>query len=450
MRKQQKQEILEFISSLKEAHKEINTALEQGQYANGMNLLCDCQECAIELGNVIEALEGEGAVTVSYIEKYCELIFHYYEKLNTEIEENNGSKKLSKKIIGNLNNQLSNMENSIRNDIKEKKEVVFFPYKASMWDSLESVYLTAKEDENYDAYCVPIPYYDKNGDGSLGKMHYEGHDYPDNIEVIDWRVYDYKERKPDIIYIHNPYDDMNIVTCVHSDYFARNLKPYTEKLIYIPYFVHQNDFVPQHYCVLPGTVYADEVILQSEKVKEQYIDYYLDYFKKNGKSVEQKQVEKKFLALGSPKFDAKEKSQYEIPEEWKEFLQEGKKIIFFNTHLRGIMYGKDENFLKKIKWVFEFFKENKDVILLWRPHPMMLETAMAMNPRAVKPYQELVDYYKREKIGIYDESANLHRAIDISDAYYGDASSVVELFKAQKKPIMMMNHLVVGDMSNGL
>ena len=40
---------------------------------------------------------------------------------------------------------------------------------------------------------------------------------------------------------------------------------YTEKLVYIPYFVHQNDIVAEHYCVLPGTIYADVVILQSEK-----------------------------------------------------------------------------------------------------------------------------------------------------------------------------------------
>lgn len=41
----------------------------------------------------------------------------------------------------------------------DKPAGCFFPYKASMWDSLESVYLVAKEDSDCDVYCVPISYY---------------------------------------------------------------------------------------------------------------------------------------------------------------------------------------------------------------------------------------------------------------------------------------------------
>lgn len=73
----------------------------------------------------------------------------------------------------------------------------------------------------------------------------------------------------------------------------------------------------------------------------------------------------------------------------------------------------------------------------------MLETAETMNPEAVEPYKQLVERYRKEKIGIYDDSKDLHRAINLSDAYYGDTSSVVELFRHQRKPIMIMNHDVI-------
>lgn len=43
-----------------------------------------------------------------------------------------------------------------------------------MWDSLESVWKKAAADERCEAYVVPIPYFDKNPDGSLGQMHYDG------------------------------------------------------------------------------------------------------------------------------------------------------------------------------------------------------------------------------------------------------------------------------------
>lgn len=40
---------------------------------------------------------------------------------------------------------------------------------------------------------------------------------------------------------------------------------------------------------------------------------------------------------------------------------------------------------------------------------------------------------------IYDDSADLHRAIALSDAYYGDYSSLVALYKATNKPLMLQN-----------
>lgn len=455
MRKKQKQEILEFVASLQEAHKEIKETLEQGNVTEGQSMLCDCQECAIELGNIIEALEGEGAVTVSYIEKYCELLYHYYEKLNSTTEaELLSNKKITKKIIDVLNKQLSNIKYSIKNDIKIKKEIVFFPYKASMWDSLESVYLAAKEDDNCDAYCVPIPYYDKNPDGSLGKMHYEGREYPKNIEVIDWRTYDFKERRPDVVYIHNPYDECNYVTCVHEDYFAKNLKKYTEKLVYIPYFV-LDEIDPnnqaaidgmKHFCFLPGTIYADKVILQSENMRQIYINEYEKAVKLQGHYIDRKILEKKFLGTGSPKFDKVRNSNLEdmeIPDEWLKMIQKAdgswKKIVLYNTSIAALLENREE-MLEKIKHVLDIFKEEKEkVTLLWRPHPLLESTMKSMLPYLWREYKDIVEKYRAEGWGIFDDTADLNRAIAISDAYYGDMSSVVKLYQEIDKPVMIQN-----------
>lgn len=41
--------------------------------------------------------------------------------------------------------------------------------------------------------------------------------------------------------------------------------------------------------------------------------------------------------------------------------------------------------------------------------------------------------------GIYDDTPDIDRAIALSDAYYGDMSSVVELYKVTGKPIMIQN-----------
>ena len=75
----------------------------------------------------------------------------------------------------------------------------------------------------------------------------------------------------------------------------------------------------------------------------------------------------------------------------------------------------------------------------------MVDTARAMNPEAVEPYLKLVQKYKDMGFGIYDDSKELHRAVNLADAYYGDASSVTELFRQQGKPVMLMDHDILDE-----
>lgn len=448
MRKAQKEQAEGFIKLLEQAHEEIKVNIEKGNLQPVLVTLADCQDGAIAMGNLIEASEGEGFVTISYLEKYCEAVFQIHESIlaGDSVDANKIVKKLKKGLI--------QIENSVRNDIKVRKEVVFFPYKASMWDSLESVYLAAKEDPDCDAYCVPIPYFDRNADGSLGQMHYEGNEYPENIEVIDWRSYKLEERRPNVIYIHNPYDACNRVTCVHPIFFSSNLKKYTEKLVYIPYFVLQ-EVEPDDqntidkmklFCFLPGVINADKVIVQSEKMRQIYINEYEKAARANGIDTDRKQLEEKFLGTGSPKFDKvlnTRKEDLEIPKEWLKIIQKPdgsfKKIIFYNTSISALLRH-EEQMLVKMKSVFKIFKENQaEVALLWRPHPLIPSTIKSMRPQLWEEYRKIVEEYKAEGWGIYDDTADMDRAVVLSDAYYGDHSSVVELVKKAGKLVLIQN-----------
>ncbi len=399
MRGFQKQQIMNVIDSMHALHGEIRDRLQSGAYDVVEGALTDCQEAAISVGEAIEQIEGDDTKAVRCLEHYCERLYQISLQLQNTAAQ---------KIYKSLESGLVKAENEIKH-MPVRKTAVFLPYKASMWDSLESVWKAACDDEEWESVVIPIPYYNRNTDDSLGEMQYEGADFPEDVPVTDWQQYSLEKEHPDIIFIHNPYDQFNIVTTVHPLFYASRIKDYTEKLVYIPYFVHQNDIVAEHYCVLPGTIYADVVILQSEKVREQYLRYYEaalpELVEKQGREA----IEKKFQALGSPKFDVSADSQNDIPEEWREFLGQGKKVIFFNTHLRGLMQGQSEQFLRKLEWVFNFFQKQEDVVLLWRPHPLMVETARAMNPEAVEPYLKLVERYRRQKIGIYDDSRCLLR-----------------------------------------
>ena len=446
MRKTQKQEVLEFIQSLYQAHEEIKEALNQQNQILVQNMLAECQEFATSLGESIERLEGEGHPTVSFVEEYCETLFHIHEEMNNSAY-NEG------KIYKKLKKQLLKVENSVKNDIVIRKEVVFLPYKASMWDSFESVWKAADADEQCDTYVVPIPYYNKNPDGSFREIHYEGNQYPEYVPITSYEDYDFENRKPDIIYIHNPYDNMNLVTSVHPFFFSANLKKFTDKLVYIPYFVlseikpDEDDKIQsmKHFCTVPGVFNADKVIVQSEDMKQVYIKVLLEATN-NYTEEARKYWEEKILGLGSPKIDkviATKRENIKVPEDWLRIIQKPdgtwKKIIFYNTSVAGLLQY-NEKMLVKMKYVFSILKENKEEIaLLWRPHPLIKATVESMRPQLWKEYEQIVKKYQEEGWGIYDDTADVDRAIMISDAYYGDGSSVIQLYQQTGKLIMMQN-----------
>ncbi|MBR6670565.1 MAG: hypothetical protein IKL31_07425, partial [Ruminococcus sp.] len=435
MRKYIKNNILEIFETLHEAHEIIAKYIDNKKFDNACNLLADCQDTATQLFNTIEESEGEEFVTLSLINEYYEELFNIASNLS---EKSNGCN-----VKNRLNNKIDKAEVSARNDIKVRLEIVFMPYKASMWDSLESVWKAADEDPDCDAYVVPIPYFDRKPDHSFGEFHYEGDQYPGYVPVVHYNSYNLKQRRPDAIYIHNPYDGNNFVTSVHPNFYSSELKKYTECLVYIPYFVVQSKNFENinHYVLAPGVINSDYAIVQSEKVRQKYIDVFLPHY---GNTNEAKQyLENKILGLGSPKFDAVrcDKPTIEsLPEEWQHIIGDGnKKIIFFNTHLSLLMAANYEQFLIKLKNVLDYFKSRKDIILLWRPHPLALATAKSMNPVALEPYLHIVKKYKAEKWGIYDDTPDMDRSIAFADAYYGSESSVVPVFSETGKSILIQN-----------
>lgn len=425
MRKAQKKEVLDFINSLHQAHEEIKEALNQKNRILAQNMLIECQEFAVSLGENIERLEGEGHITVSYVEEYCEILFRIHEELSSTDQVNEN------KLYKGLKKQLIKIENSVKNDIHVRLEIVFFPYKASMWDSLESIYLAAREDPNCDAYCVPIPYFDIKQDRTLGQMHYEGSDYPKDIEVIDWQTYKFEERKPDIIFIHNPYDNWNLVSCVHPRFYSDNLKKYTETLVYVPYYSTTGGMAEsQRLC--PAYINADYIVIQSPKFR--------DYF-------DESIPDEKFLAFGSPKFDRiiqKCENPPAPPKEWKlndaQLRKEGRIVYFYNTSIAG-MLDSTEDFLKKMQYVFSCFEGRKDACLLWRPHPLLESTFDSMRAQYKPAFEALKKYFVEHNVGIYDTTPDIAEAIAYSDAYIGDSgTSVTSLFGIAGKPIFILNN----------
>ena len=419
MRKYKKNQCLELIHTLEDAHKEIIKLIDKHNPSAAAALLADCQDMALFIGDMVKESEGEETDAADPIEKYCGAVYQIYERINAgqAINHRKAEKQLKKAAVA--------VRNSIH-AIPARYEAVFLPYKASMWDSLESIWLAADADPDCDAYVIPIPYYDKNPGGSFARIHYEGKDYPDYVPVTNYAAFNLEEHHPDMIYIHNPFDDGNTVTSVHPNYYSDRLKEYTDCLVYVPYWATTGK-MSEAQAMCRAYLYADYIVVQNKEIISQF-DKHIP--------------REKFLPFGSPKFDRVIRlceNPPAPPAEWKEKM-EGKRVYFYNTSLAGMLVDTGK-FLQKMAYVFNTFKEVKDACILWRPHPLMESTFESMRQEYQFVYAMLRDAFIGEGIGIYDTTSDIEQTIAQCDAYIGDAgTSVISLFGVSGKPLYILNN----------
>lgn len=263
-----------ILQLLGEAQNEMYTLAEEGNWDSVLTLLADCQDTAVALGEKIECVKGCETTSVVQLEKYCEKLYIYYEHITTygncpvpELRET-------------LDECLSHIQSSITKEVVNKREIVFLPFKKSYWKSMENIWRIASQDSDCDVYVVPIPYYSKRTDGSLGEMHYDGDEYPDDIAIWDYRSFDFGLHCPDTIVMQEPHDEYNAAISVPQFFYSGNLRELTDDLVYLPYFMldeiedtdERGKVSLEYFCTVPGVVKADTVVVQSEKMKKVFIE----------------------------------------------------------------------------------------------------------------------------------------------------------------------------------
>lgn len=317
-------------------------------------------------------------------------------------------------------------------------KVVFMPYKASMWDSLESVWMAADKDKRCEAVVVPITYYELDSNRNPAKRVNEREEFPEYVPVVNDEEYDLENDRPDIIYIHNPYDDTNLVTRVESRYYSWNLKKYCEKLVYIPYYkwvdgVSSTSFKPAMY-------YADYTVQSSDDAVRRCIEASPEYAKELGlETIKIRNImENKLINLGSSEVDkvlSLSKDNVPMPDDWKGKVIKSRVNVVYNTTLDEIF---ESRTLDKVKETLAFFKENSEkAFVIWRPHPLMKQTLTSMFPNLVNEYNEIMNEFVNGDYGVLDANPSMHYAMFWSDMYYGyKTSSMTELYKYTGKIIL--------------
>lgn len=409
MRVVQKAEFIQSIRSIREREQTLCGRGSEDGIQEMMRILSELQAEAITLGNGLEALGYMDIVTE--LEEYCEKLYEC-STVSQNVE-----------ILGGKYQELRKLSESVEAEIETipaKLKIAFFPYKISMWDSLESIWEAASRDNRCECQLVPIPYYSKNKAGEVEEEHYEGCRFPS--AALDYKTYFPEQEKPDIMYIHNPYDQYNKVTMVDSRFFSSELKKAGGILVYVPYYM-------SGYCVKYermlascgniGAVHSDYIVVQCENLKKAY--EYCGF------------PSHRLLVLGSPKVDAIykiEKKTYDVIGKWHDVIQ-NRKVILLNTSIYTSI--EEDDWLEYIREFIEPVLQDERLALIWRPHPLLRDMIRAMINEG-KQYGTLLERIKNAPNAIIDDSDTAEAAIKVSDAMISDYSSMVMQYTFTGKP----------------
>ena len=456
-----KQFLKEKIYSLKQAVSNLKQVWNIRKERDILAGLQNMQQTAIEMGTLIENIRGEGTQTVKRLEELCELVYECSVVLGQ-------SEEISVKLEQ-LHNKIADTEQILQTEILARNETVFYISKAAHWQYIEWYWKKLIETGNTDIYIVPLPYYYKKYDGTRYASKYEYNEIEksvknsirqlknkqavSNIHVVGYEEFDVRLHHPDQIIIENPYDEWNQATTLPEEFYSRNLQKYTEKLVYIvPFQVeeftkanYREYHNMQYYCTMPGVVRADVVYVQSENMREVYIQKLTDFAGEATRNVwEQKIAVTEQTRYDNVNHKISEAEQNQPVNSADIDMQKSKmvkkKIAFFVQVGLTIQY-RDE-MLEKLQSVLTIFRDSQEKVeLLWigdREHDAFLKK---YDSKFAEKYEVVIKEFVKEGWGRYLDrtDASVSEVVAMCDAYYGSASHIALEFEVKKKPVMIMD-----------
>ena len=346
-------------------------------------------------------------------------------------------------------NQYKNKIEEIRidkekKDYKEKKMVVFLPFKAKYWNMMAGLWKEYERSGEYTLIAIPAPYYYKNIDGTVEKFN-DDKQYPEYVKIVSPENFDFDNEYVEKIIIQNPYDSYNATTTVHPQFYAKKLAMCTKELIYIPYFeteeINPSDMRAyvsmDSYVTMPGVVYSDKVIVQSEGIKALYVKKLSEYFGKETRDI----WNTKIIGNGKHYIEMENSdSKYDdIPEKWKGYIKKSdgsyKKVILYFICTNDVLENGHRVF-DKIKRSMDTFLEYEDSVVPLMMFESNIDEILQMeNPELLEDYNEIKMNFTQY---IVNEN-ELDKAMNLCDAFYGDAGSEAQLCRNSGKPVMIQN-----------
>lgn len=436
-------EMKEYLADSVEIIHEILLNKDSGlSYEDIITYLSELQNNIVSFGTLTESIKGEDCNTVKLLEQYLEVIYKvakYVQRFDGSINYEESAESKYAECDEEVKDTFASISEAIDSEIVNRRSVLFLPVKAKHFSSMRIAYEMEAATPDTDVYVMPLPYYYKEYDGSFkDEMHIDTEEFiKANIPVTDYSRFDLSLLCPEKIYINSAYDEYNMAVSVDTRFYARNVKKYTEKLIYIPYFkLMEFDranypcwFNMQYYCTVPGVVMADKVYVQSENTRKMYIDKLNEWA-----------GDEKYTDIWEQKIDVYADGCEEHSEDELRDAGSKKTIVWFVS--AGSLAEFGDRYIEKAYRNLDVFALTKDKLkVLLISEPFLDEMIKTYSDELYKKWTGFIDEFNRSGIGevvsqVEDQSVE---ALLKANAYYGDPSYICKDFIMLKKPVMLMN-----------
>lgn len=436
-------EMKEYLADSVEIIHEILLNKDSGlSYEDIITYLSELQNNIVSFGTLTESVKGEDCNTVKLLEQYLEVIYKvakYVQKFDEGISYEASAENKYAECDEEVKDTFASISEAIDSEIVNRRSVLFLPVKAKHFSSMRMAYEMETATPDTDVYVMPLPYYYKEYDGSFkDEMHIDTEEFiKANIPVTDYSRFDLSLLCPEKIYINSAYDEYNMAVSVDTRFYARNVKKYTEKLIYIPYFkLMEFDranypcwYNMQYYCTVPGVVMADKVYVQSENTRKVYIDKLNEWV-----------GDEKYTEIWEQKIDVYDESCEEHSEDELRDAGSEKTIVWFVS--AGSLAEFGDKYIEKAYRNLDVFALSKDKLkVLLISEPFLDEMIKNYSDELYKKWIGFIDEFNRSSIGevmsqVEEKSVE---ALLKANAYYGDPSYICKDFILMKKPVMLQN-----------
>lgn len=436
-------EMKEYLADSVEIIHEILLNKDSGlSYEDIITYLSELQNNIVSFGTLTESIKGEDCKTVKLLEQYLEVIYKvakYVQKFDEGISYEASAESKYAECDEGVKDTFASISEAIDSEIVNRRSVLFLPVKAKHFSSMRMAYEMEATTPDTDVYVMPLPYYYKEYDGSFkDEMHIDTEEFiKANIPVTDYSRFDLSLLCPEKIYINSAYDEYNMAVSVDTRFYARNVKKYTEKLIYIPYFkLMEFDranypcwYNMQYYCTVPGVVMADKVYVQSENTRKAYIDKLNEWV-----------GDEKYTDIWEQKIDVYDESCEEHSEDELRDAGSKKTIVWFVS--AGSLAEFGDKYIEKAYRNLDVFALSKDKLkVLLISEPFLDEMIKNHSDELYKKWTGFIDEFNRSGIGEVVSQVE-EKSVDVllkATAYYGDPSYICKDFILMKKPVMLQN-----------